>query len=387
MRLPSTYTKNNQVLLIRGGKPFFDRLLQLIADAKTHLHLQTYIFADDDTGRMVKDALLEAAKRKVRIYILVDGYASQQFPKVWIEELGKAGVHFRFFEPLLKSTGFYFGRRLHHKVVVADARQALVGGINIADRYNDTGGIAAWLDFAVFVEGETASQLCQVCCSTWKNFRRVRAAVNCQPQAPFAFTDDTRSEVRVRRNDWVRNKKQISATYRQMFREAQSDILVLSSYFLPGKGIKRELKKAVQRGVRIRLIAAGVSDVAIAKQAERWLYDWLLRKGVTVYEYRDNVLHGKLAVCDKAWMTIGSYNINNISAYASIELNLDIKDERLATTARQQLEQIILESCTEITNEQLALNRNIFRQFYRWCCYQTIRLLFFLFTFYFKQTN
>jgi cardiolipin synthase len=388
MRLSSSlYTNNNRVVLVKGGRPYFDSLLQLIENAKEHLHLQTYIFGNDETARMVKDALVRAAGKKVKVYVLVDGYASQDFPKEWIQELEQAGAHFRFFEPLLKSTGFYFGRRLHHKVVVADAQQALVGGINIADRYNDMPGNPAWMDFAVLAEGEIASQLCTVCCRTWENFRRGKVAVNCNKTQPFSIPDDEKSQVRIRRNDWVRNKKQISLTYRQMFREAQSDILILSSYFLPGKSIRNQLKKAIQRGVRVRVIAAGVSDVPIAKQAERWLYDWLLRRGVTVYEYHDNILHGKLAVCDKTWMTIGSYNINNISAYASIELNLDIKDEKFASATREQLEAIIQNSCTEITNEQLALNRNVFRQFYRWCCYHTIRLLFFLFTFYFKQTG
>jgi cardiolipin synthase len=387
MRPSSTYTFNNRVSLVKAGTAYFDKLLQMIDNAKLHLHFQTYIFSNDDTGRMVMEALVNAAKRNIKVYVLVDGYASQNFPKTWIQELEQAGAHFRFFEPLLKSTKFYFGRRLHHKVVVADAQQALVGGINIADRYNDSPDEPAWLDFAAFVEGETASQLCTICCRTWKNFRRGKAALNCNPALPFKFEEDERCAVRVRRNDWVRNRKQISYTYSQMFRGAKSEILILSSYFLPGKNIRWQLKKAIQRGVRVRLIAAGVSDVPIAKHAERWLYDWLLRRGVTVYEYHDNVLHGKLAVCDSSWMTIGSYNINNISAYASIELNLDIKDRKTAIATKQQLEAIIQNSCTEITMEQLALSRNIFRQFYRWCCYQSIRILFFLFTFYFKQTG
>jgi cardiolipin synthase len=385
MRLSSAYTTNNRSSLVKGGKDFFDKLLQLIAGAKEHLHLQTYILGDDTTGRMITDALIDAAKRGIKVYVLVDGYASRDFPKTWIAELTQAGASFRFFEPLLKSSGFYFGRRLHHKVAVADASAALVGGVNIADRYNDIAGTPAWLDFAVFVEGETARQLCTICCRTWKNFRRGKPAINCNPASSFSFADDERHAVRVRQNDWVRRRMEISATYRQMFRGAKTDILILSSYFLPGKNIRQDLKKAIRRGVNIRLIAAGVSDVRIAKHAERWLYDWLLRRGVKVFEYHDNILHGKLAVCDDTWVTIGSYNINNISAYASIELNLDIKNEGFAVSTRQQLEEIIRNSCTEITAEQLALNRNVFLRFYRWCCYHTIRLLFFLFTFYFKQ--
>jgi cardiolipin synthase len=275
---------------------------------------------------------------------------------------------------------------MHHKVFVADARYALVGGINIADRYNDLPGKPAWLDFALFAEGEIAKDLCVLCWKTWNGFPSKMGITPCEEkQLSFHLEENELTKVRMRRNDWVRRKNEISATYIEMFRNAKSHITILCSYFLPGKIIRRLLSNAVKRGVKIKVIIAGPSDIMLAKHAERWMYDWLLRNKIELHEYQPTVLHAKVAVCDGQWLSIGSYNINNISAYASIELNLDIIDSTLAGLAEQELEHIIQHECVEITKEKHIKARNIFIQFIRWFSYQFIRVVFYMLTFYFKR--
>jgi cardiolipin synthase len=96
---------------------------------------------------------------------------------------------------------------------------------------------------------------------------------------------------------------------------------------------------------------AGKSDLVVAKNAERFLYDWLLRNKVEIYEYQNNILHGKIAVCDGEWLTIGSYNVNDISAYASVELNLDVKSPVFAKQVEQTLDEIISTGCVPVTME------------------------------------
>lgn len=381
------YSKHNRVRFLETGTAFFTSLKELITKAQKVIHIQTYIFAEDSTGQEIASALQEAARRKVTVYLLVDGYASQSLSRSFISSLTKSGIHFRFFEPVFRSRYFYFGRRMHHKIAVADGRYAIVGGRNIADRYNDLPGIPAWLDFAVCVEGDIARSLCLLCERTWKKMMRKSIPTHCNPakliQIPFAEQMD----IRVRRNDWVRGKNEITATYLQMLKTAGSEVTIICSYFLPGKKIRKSIADATRRGVTIRVIAAGRSDIWLAKEAERWLYDWLLRKRVILYEYQDTILHGKLAVCDKSWLTLGSYNLNNISAYASIELNLDIRNRDLATDVRQKLETIINNHCIRITPEQLKKTNNPVKQFWRWFSYEFIRLVFYLFTFYFRQNH
>lgn len=380
------FTKHNQVSLIRSGKQYFDKLVQLIDDAKRIIHIQSYIFDDDETGNMVAGALKKAAKRNVEVYLMADGYASQVMSQSFIDDMRKTGIRFRFFEPLFKSKYFYFGRRMHHKIVVTDSRYALIGGVNIANRYNDLPGEPAWLDFALYIEGEIAKEICLLCWKSWKGYPQKMQQQACEKETiQLTISPENQSAVRMRENDWVRRKDEISKTYAQMIDHAQSYVLIFCSYFLPDINLRKKMSQAVKRGVKIRVITAGRSDVILSKPAERWLYDWLLRNGIELHEYQTNILHSKLAVCDDEWMTIGSYNINSISAYASIELNVDVINPVFVKKVRQELEAIIADECICVSAEVHAKANNIFKQFIRWFSYQFIRMVVYLFTFYFKQ--
>jgi cardiolipin synthase len=373
--------------LVKGGKEYFDCLIGLIYQAKESIHLQTYIYEDDETGNWVADALIAARKRQVSVHLLVDGYASQSLSKKFLVRLKEAGVEFRFFEPLFKSRYFYFGRRLHHKIFVADGSYSLVGGVNISDRYNDMPGTRAWFDFALYAEGEIARQLCILCWKTWNNFSPGMGPTPCDLMQPADSTSIPGNSVTMRRNDWVRNKKEVSASYLSMFREAQSHITILCSYFLPGKTIRRALAEASLRGVKVRIITAGPSDVMLAKHAERWLYDWLLRNRIDLYEYQTTILHAKLAVCDSEWLTIGSYNVNDLSAHASIELNLDVIDPTLARSTEVMIQSIVDQECKPIQLNGRRVTHNIFRRLARWLSYQFIRVSLFLLTFYYTKKS
>ena len=145
--------------------------------------------------------------------------------------------------------------------------------------------------------------------------------------------------------------------------------------------------KAAKRGVKIKVIVAGLSDVLVAKYAERWLYDWLLRNKIEIYEYQKNISHAKVAVCDDSWMTIGSYNINDISAYASIELNLELQNTAFCKYVRQTMDKIIATDCIEINAEYSLKTNTVYRRLICWLAYRCTRVLFYLFTFYFKKQD
>ena len=381
------YTRYNAVKLIHGGEEYFEWLLRLINEAKYSIHLQVYIYDEDETGQMVADALIAAAGRGIQVFLLADGYASQNISRPFINRIRNAGIHFRFFEPVLKSKQFYFGRRLHHKVLVTDAHYSLVGGINISDKYNSgADDRTAWLDWALYAEGEVARPLFQVCLDLWartpKELRRLR-----KKTIPEITNPTKVCQTRVRRNDWVQRRNQITKSYLHMLRDAQSEVIIMSSYFLPGRVLRRNLYRAARRGVKIRLILAGTSDITLAKHAERYIYRKMLKRGIEVYEYRKTVLHGKIATYDDKWSTIGSYNVNNISAFASIELNIDVLQDHFAQSLRKELEEIMQSDCTLITDEVYRTHYNFFSRIRQRVSYEIFRLLFFLFTFYFKQRS
>lgn len=380
------YTFKNRVKLVAGGEEFFSLLLGLIGKAHTSIFLQFYIFSDDVTGSSVVEALKKAAAKGVNIYLMADGYASQHLSKKFIDDLKKSGIHFKLFEPLFRSQKFYFGRRMHHKLVVIDGLYSVVGGINISDRYNDLPDQPGWLDVALYCEGEASFQLHQTCHKMW-NDRKVQDNISKKEIETFCNTIEKKEyhSVRVSRNDWVKRKNEIWNNYLYMFRHAKEQITIMCSYFLPGGSIRKAMIRAAKRGVVIRVILAGRSDVMVAKHAERFLYRLLLKYNIHIYEYQETVLHAKIATYDNRWVTAGSYNVNNISAYASLELNLDVRNRPFAEATEKKLELIIGENCKQITNENYKSSTNFFRRLWQRFCYFFINSMLNLFTFYFKQ--
>lgn len=375
--------KPSNVKLIRGGGEFFAVLKQLIENAKHTIHLQTYIYSADQTGLDIARALMNASRRNVRVYMLVDGYASQQLPKLFINKLTDCGIHFRFFEPLLKSDHFYFGRRLHHKVIAIDGEIGLVGGLNIADRYNDTPDERAWLDMAVMVNGQIAANLSEICAQLWTKRGRWPFQ-SLKPQPQNILHKEGECLVRICRNDWVKGREEIWRSYYRLFKNARENITIMCSYFLPGSIFRRRLKLAVRRGVKVRVILAGLSDVKVAKHAERYLYRWMLRNHIEIYECQSTILHAKMAAVDGQLLTIGSYNINDISAYASIELNLEIKGSAFVQMVTQEMEEIIRKDCVQI-DPSTRINIFSLRHLIQLLSYYIIRIILKLSTFYFRK--
>lgn len=380
-RIERNFISGNRVKLIQSGREYFDTTLQLINGARETIHLQTYIFEEDQTGKEVAKALMDAAKRGVKVYLLVDGYASQGMGKAFIKEIEEAGIHFRFFEPLFRGRVFYLGRRLHHKILAVDSCIGTVGGINIGDRYNDLPGEPAWLDFGVKVEGAIVYQLCLICARIWKGYLQPSNFPSCHRDANTEkIPAEEDSKIRVRRNDWMRRQNQISGSYIEIFRNAKEEVIILCSYFLPGTVIRRYMKAATRRGISIKVITAGRSDVMLSKNAERFMYAWMLRNKIEIFEYQKSVLHGKLAVCDTDLVTVGSYNLNDLSAYASIELNLDINNPEFAKDVKGKLTKIMKRDCIQITAKEYHRTTNILKKFIRWASYRIIRVILYLVT-------
>ncbi len=383
------YTSRNRISLVQSGEDYFSLLIKLIEQAAISIHLQVYIYDYDQTGVKVTDALKAAAKRGVAVYLHVDGYASQGLNREIRKEIQNAGVHFKFFEPILKSKHFYFGRRLHQKVFVADGLYSLVGGLNISNRYNTMPGQPPWFDLALYCEGETSYQLHLICNRMWRKRRKLKDTIEKNAIENFcnSIPKEERQMIRVRQNDWVKRKSEVWNTYRSLFAQSKKTITVMSSYFLPGRLLLRLLGKAARRGVKVKVILAGKSDVPLSKSAERYLYDYLLKKKIEIYEYQKTILHAKVSVCDHGFVTIGSFNVNNISAFASLELNLDIKSNDFGRYVQDELNKIIANDCTHISWENYKSSANLFRRLWQKICYALVNWILTLFTFYFKQED
>ncbi|MGZ3881805.1 MAG: phospholipase D-like domain-containing protein [Flavisolibacter sp.] len=375
----NSYSIHNKIELVKGGTSYFELLKKLLAHAKTSIYIRVYIWNDDETGRAIANQLIEAARRNVSVFVIADGYASQGLSRSFIRRLKSNGIHFRYFEPLLRCSHFYFGRRLHEKIVSIDENIALVGGINFADRYNDVGATPAWLDYALLVQGEAAFRVFQYCYHQWGHKEKLLKPGISQNQL------HQNCSVRVRFNDWVKGKNDIWKAYFNLFNLAEESITIMCSYFLPGRVLRKRLGVAAKKGVKVRLILAGPSDVMLAKHAERYLYRWMLRNGIEIYEYQPSVLHAKMTVVDNHWVTIGSFNINNVSAYASMEMNFDVRNRPFAASVQKLMDDIIAEQCVLITRKSPVFKTTLLKRFVQKTSYELIRVILNLSTFYFKQ--
>jgi cardiolipin synthase len=383
---PKTFSSQNLVKVVKGGSAFFKVLKDLIKKAQQTIHLQTYIFSHDSTGSEIADALKAAAERGVSVYLMADGYASRSLPKEFIKSLEDAGVHFRFFEPVFRSKHFYFGRRLHHKVVVVDNKYGLVSGSNIADRYNDLPNQPAWYDMALLVEGDATVELYDICLKIWERDTSKRNVLRRKLVDLFNYiSKEDAVGVRVLQNDWVRRKLEIYFGYHKLFKQSRKSITIVCSYFLPGLSMRNRLSNAVKRGVKVRVVLSNVSDVALTKHAERYLYNWMFRNGIEVYEYLPTVLHAKYAVVDDDLVSLGSYNINDLSAQASVELNLLVRDDEIAREVQKEVNEVIETKCLKINPADYAFHLFSFKQLWQFLCFHALRMTLALGTFYFKQ--
>ncbi|ESU23189.1 hypothetical protein FEDK69T_13410 [Flavobacterium enshiense DK69] len=363
------------ITLVHSGRDYFDRLLKLINEATSEIHFQTYILEDDITGNKIANALKKAALRKVNIYLLLDGLGSRSLPDEFVADLQQSGIHFRFFAPLLSYHSFYFGRRLHHKIIVADAKTVLIGGINIAEKYDRTSTEAPWLDYAVLINDSSIAQQAQSICYYYFFKKRKRPNGKILPGEI-----NNRNTIKLIQNDWLRRKNEIQNAYLKSIQTAQSEIIIVCGYFLPGRKLTQALKRAAQRNVRIRLILSEVSDVPLVKSAINYYYAFLLKNNIELYEWRQSILHGKTAVVDKKWTTIGSFNLNHLSSQASIEMNTSINSELFAENYRNHLIDI-MSKCKQITSEAFQNRNGKLIRFKQWISYYVVRFFEILLTY------
>ena len=367
------YQEAEEIKLVYSGSNFFDVLERLIDECREVLHFQTYIFNCDETGMRVIAALLRARQRNVQVFLMVDAYGSLPFPSDIADELRAAGIHFRIFSPLFTSENLYIGRRLHHKIVVADKHTGLIGGINIADKYNTTVDAEAWLDYAVLCRGNVCEYL-HILCNQFYLKRGPKPLRKWEMSQPVSVQGDSK-KIRFRRNDFLKRQNEIHQSYIARIAESERSIIMVASYFLPGKNFRRLMSDAAKRGVDITIIMAGRSDSSTLRLAESFLYDFYLRYNIRLFEWSNSVMHGKAMVVDDQWATIGSYNLNFLSHYMSIELNADILDPGFVTSFSGHLRHITQTCCKQIEIKKGHWNAGVLRQFMMWLAYNFLRLL------------
>lgn len=365
----------NRLTLLESGRQYFPALLAAIASARQEVWLESYIFELDETGRQVLDALLAAARRGVRVRLLLDGFGCRHFPAPEARRLRSQGVQLMFYRPelgLLRLRRHRL-RRLHRKLALIDARIGFVGGINIIDDWRPGVGLA--YDYAAQVEGPVVAEIWQAMRRLWwlvrwsQLRRRPRLGKGVQPsRQPVG---DQAVEFLVRDN--LRHRRDIEEAYLAALRGAQNEILLANAYFLPGRRFRHALMDAARRGVRVVLMLQGVTDHRFYRWAARALYRHFLEQGVEIYEYQGGFMHAKVAVVDEAWATVGSSNIDPFSLLLSREANLVVHDRRFTGELRASLNRALSTGCQRI-HRQAWRRIPWYQRFLSWLVYGSVRL-------------
>lgn len=366
----------DNIELVHSGEDYFFRLLRIISNAQSEIHFQTYIFENDSTGLEIARALKEAVNRNVKVYVLLDGYGSAKLPNNFFKDLIDKGIHIRLFSPWYSTNNFYIGRRLHHKVLVVDSKFAIIGGINIANKYRGSGTELPWLDYAVQIDGSSiAEPLGQLCKNIYLK-KDLTKRISIQSH----FYNSNLASVKILRNDWLKQKNEIHNAYINALRKAKTEVIIVASYFLPGRRLSNEIKKATKRSVKVKIILSGVSDLPIVMRATSYLYLSLVKEGIELFEWKKSVLHGKLAVADSNWSTVGSFNLNHLSSYGSIEMNAEINSREFSEKLYIHLMDVI-EQSERISFESLKLRNGICTRINNWFAYRLVRVVLIIATY------
>lgn len=368
------YSSGHTIEWHRGGQDFFNFVVSKIDSAERVIHFQVYLIESDPAGKMIMDALVRAASKGVEVFMVIDDFGAGKLERSDEQRMIDAGIMLKRFQPYATFGDYYFGRRMHHKVIVIDEEWALVAGMNFANRYKGDENATPWLDYGVSVEGPVCRELSAMCFKIVE--RRFSPGKIKLPTvlSKEHLPDPNEVWVRMRRNDFLRNRRDITRSYNSAVRDAKNHITIVGGYFLPGRRFISLLRSASKRGVQISIIMTRFSDVPIVKRAAEYLYGRLLKAGVRIFECNSSMVHGKVAVVDNRWATIGSYNQNQLSAYISIELNLDIVNERFCTNLNDHLNEVIKNECTEITDEDYARSMSTFAQLKRWMSFVLVRV-------------
>lgn len=374
------FSRDNDLTLLYLGQNYFTALVDAIDKATRDVALETYIFEADDAGQNVSAALQRAARRGVNVRVITDGVGtSRRLP--CFAEWREAGVQHRIYNPSL--FGKFGFSRTHRKLAVVDHEVAFVGGINVIDDYNGGGGLRMehprW-DFAVQCRGPLVAEVGIAFHIQWMRlapgylgtpFRHRRRGQRGRLHAPYA------GQAAFVARDNLHNRRAVEKAYLRALGRARHEVWLANPYFVPGRRLRRALSKAAARGVAVHLLI-GRKEFRLLDAAVPWLYAKLLDAGVHIGEYDMRQLHGKVAVVDDVWATVGSSNLDALSLFVNHEANVVVLDDPMVIQLRDHIRRAFGEA-RRIDPDRYG-GRSRWRRLRQWAAYRLYRLVMKLLT-------
>ncbi|MFT0848680.1 phospholipase D-like domain-containing protein [Actinomycetaceae bacterium L2_0104] len=341
----------NEFTIFTYGRELYDVMLADIRAAKETIYFECFIVKADETGYEFRNALIDAARRGVDVYILLDTWGNlnsdprfRHFPKM---------PHLYSINFPLVRTGIFTGRerdkgRDHRKIMTVDGSIGYVGGYNVGRLYAHH-----WRDTHLRVEGAAAHQLELSFITMWNSYRTQNS-----PRLEFAPTHDWDSAILVRENAPSRDIYPIRALYIEVLNRASKRAWITMGYFIPDDAMMHALVAAARRGVDVRILIPEYSNHIYADWVARSHYDELLRNGVKIFLYEEAMVHAKTMTVDGAWSTVGTANIDRLSLRGNFEINMEIYAESFATVMEEIFE-VDLDNSHELTRQMWAQRSKI----------------------------
>lgn len=338
----SVAVAGHQLTLFVETRPLIEAMVQDIRAARTRVWLETYIFHDDAAGRAVAAALEDRAKAGLDVRVLYDAIGSQATPRHFFRALERGGAHVHEFHSI--GEAFYkfsflriLNRRDHRKLLVIDDTVAYFGGMNVVDATSARTVAAAeklptsagWRDVHVRLTGPQQGEVAESFDRSWRRAHGEKIT----PRPPsYRKGSLVGGEESIQFFDSGPGRKHTRAArlFCRLIQGARRSITLSMAYFLPVGNVLRALLRAPRRGVRVRVVVPGQSDVPLVQCATRHLYTRLLRRRFRIFERQVNMLHSKVMVVDDAWVIVGSCNLDARSLWINFEFLAVIHSHNLA---------------------------------------------------------
>jgi cardiolipin synthase len=337
----------NELTLYEESISFIAAMVDDIRNAKRRVWLESYIIVDDQAARSVADALIERAAAGVDIRLMYDSIGCLSTPRAFFDRLSAGGVQVHAFHSvrdLLWDFRFFhfLNRRNHRKLLVIDDRIGYFGGMNLVDQRGlvtpgDTKArhlpaSAGWRDLHVRLVGDKQAEIAHEMERLWqmKTKRPLRAPAVWPLREMLACHAD---DIHFFASRPTRKGRRIGRIIAPLIRTAQNEILISMAYFIPVGAVRRELLRAKRRGVRVRVVVPGNSDVKLVQWATRHLCLSLLRRGILIYERQDFMLHSKVIVIDGQRTVVGSSNLDPRSLRTNLEFVAVVTSSAMAAEA------------------------------------------------------
>lgn len=324
----------NQVKVFFNGEKTFAAVLDEIDRATREILLETYILRDDDTGTKLVERLERAVARGVKVRVLADAFGSWTTSRAFWQRMQNHGIEARLFHPFWAKLWDHFIRD-HRKIIVVDQRVAFTGGMNVGNEYGSSRHAKAglWRDTHARIEGPTAWELALVFKEGWR-----RAEGEPFPITPSEATDESGVKTLVLDSRPGRGFAETASVLAVLVGAARERLWVTNSYFAPRRNAIEVLGRAARRGVDVRLLLPGISDVPIVRHAGHGFFAGLLASGVRIFEYQPAILHAKTVVADDYATVVGSSNLDFRSFHFNAECNVLIFDEATTQTMARAFE-------------------------------------------------